>query len=356
MLVQLRTDLVASVEFFQVRTEVGSLDLPLQQTTGSLGIDDPVGGLYRVAEFSVPPGEREIRVTLFDRDAEFLARGVLRADIQGTSIVTVTITRDCVGVMCPGAEGNAGDTACLAGRCVDPRCSPETPSFCPPPRCATDAECATVDCVRAACLDGVGVCFEQPDDTRCARGEMCSAAVGCQPTPCSDTPEGCGDAGLNDAGPFDAGLTDAGVDAGGLDGGAEPHVFVQLAPDLSHSCGRTSRGEAHCWGGNLNGPLGDGTVTSSELPVRALLANVVELATGSNFSCAATVTGEAFCWGVNTNGQLGDSRTSWRWPREARRCALGRLLARCSAGATTRRGSWETAPTTTVWFPSRRWA
>lgn len=83
--------------------------------------------------------------------------------------------------------------------------------------------------------------------------------------------------------------------------------FVELSLATYHTCGITLDGRGFCWGSNANGKLGIGSVGSS----RHLPAEVVDIdhlgaiAAGANHSCAATTTGSVYCWGSNVDGQLG---------------------------------------------------
>jgi alpha-tubulin suppressor-like RCC1 family protein len=80
----------------------------------------------------------------------------------------------------------------------------------------------------------------------------------------------------------------------------------------SHSCAITTGGALNCWGYNFFGQLGDGTTTSSYLPVAVtgLDSGVSTVSLGSSHTCALTTAGVAQCWGSNTNGQLGDGTTT----------------------------------------------
>lgn len=72
-------------------------------------------------------------------------------------------------------------------------------------------------------------------------------------------------------------------------------------------------GAAKCWGNNASGQLGDGTTTSSLVPVTVsgLSSGVISIATGSDHACAVLgVTGTIKCWGANNLGQLGDGTTN----------------------------------------------
>ncbi|RLB46954.1 MAG: hypothetical protein DRJ42_26480, partial [Deltaproteobacteria bacterium] len=94
--------------------------------------------------------------------------------------VTVLMTRDCRGVACPGAGDDPLEAACLGGRCVDERCTPETPEFCPAPECGTSAECTDMisDCADRVCEDGT--CFVSTDAAICIPpNNYCDPTAGC---------------------------------------------------------------------------------------------------------------------------------------------------------------------------------
>jgi alpha-tubulin suppressor-like RCC1 family protein len=81
----------------------------------------------------------------------------------------------------------------------------------------------------------------------------------------------------------------------------------------SDSCGLDATGRAYCWGGNLQGQLGDGTTTDRSTPVAVSTAQTFSaIAAGSGYTVALTSTGNAFAWGNNGAGQLGDGTTTSR--------------------------------------------
>lgn len=79
----------------------------------------------------------------------------------------------------------------------------------------------------------------------------------------------------------------------------------------------TGSGAVYAWGYNADGQLGDGTATDSTVPVQVvgpggagMLSDVVSVIVGDFHTCATTVDGQAFCWGSNFYGQLGDGSTN----------------------------------------------
>ncbi len=172
-----------------------------------------LGRPVRLASFaSVGAGRHTIRVTLRLGDREVLSRAVVR-DVEGSTIVTVLMTRDCAGIVCPGS-GSPTAIACLGGQCVEPGCDEEHPELCPTPECHVDGDCmamSTVACAPQHCSSS-GICFSRPDDALCAPAQLCDGQLGCVAVG-SDAGPPPTDGGLDAAPNVDAG-DDAGSDAG----------------------------------------------------------------------------------------------------------------------------------------------
>jgi alpha-tubulin suppressor-like RCC1 family protein len=88
--------------------------------------------------------------------------------------------------------------------------------------------------------------------------------------------------------------------------------FTQISSGARHSCGVTSAGAAHCWGGNGSGQLGN-TANPSWAHQPVLVAGTQtysQISAGDTHTCALTTTGAAYCWGENGSGQLGNNSTT----------------------------------------------
>jgi alpha-tubulin suppressor-like RCC1 family protein len=85
----------------------------------------------------------------------------------------------------------------------------------------------------------------------------------------------------------------------------------------SHSLGTRANGSAWAWGSNASGQLGDNTVTSRLSPVSVVggFSDWTGVSAGNFHSLATRANGSAWAWGYNVQGRLGDGTiTSRRSP------------------------------------------
>lgn len=82
---------------------------------------------------------------------------------------------------------------------------------------------------------------------------------------------------------------------------------LDLGLGQDHSCAVLSDGTVACWGDDDNGQLGDGAagLDSSLAAVVPGLASIVDVEAGEDTTCARGSLGELWCWGDNVDGQLG---------------------------------------------------
>jgi alpha-tubulin suppressor-like RCC1 family protein len=89
-------------------------------------------------------------------------------------------------------------------------------------------------------------------------------------------------------------------------------TLIQIAVGDTDACALASTGTAYCWGSNQDGELGNGTTTSSSVPVAVSTSGVLagqsltQIAAGDGYTCAVASSGAAYCWGLNSWGGLGD--------------------------------------------------
>jgi alpha-tubulin suppressor-like RCC1 family protein len=110
--------------------------------------------------------------------------------------------------------------------------------------------------------------------------------------------------GMNDYGQLGNNSPDGPVPvavAGGL-------TFTSITAGRFHACGITTGGAAYCWGGQLHSVLGNGTTTTAQ-PTPVLVGGgytFSQLAAGTDFTCGLTGTNGVMCWGYDVYGDLGN--------------------------------------------------
>ncbi len=85
-----------------------------------------------------------------------------------------------------------------------------------------------------------------------------------------------------------------------------------------HACAVSDEGKAYCWGGGLDGALGDGRYNEEEgnynvfEPIEVDSSGVlngkklIKISTGYYYTCALDDDGKAYCWGSGNSGELGN--------------------------------------------------
>lgn len=175
LLVDVRTDMVPGVELDEVVTVVTSPVRPPVSRPVSVGEDWLAG--VRVADIDPVSGEVALTVRGLRLGRVVVERPVL-VRVSGRRAVTVTLSRDCRDVRCPGPDDPSA-VACRGGRCVDPSCTEDRSDPACAPDCALDADCGSVDgCATPRCLDGV--CLQEADDSACDAGAVCIPGEGCR--------------------------------------------------------------------------------------------------------------------------------------------------------------------------------
>jgi hypothetical protein len=132
-----------------------------------------------VAELhEVAVGDHFVRVRLVDSMGMTVVQRIIRLQIQSTYSLTVILTRDCAGIVCPEVGGDPSLTSCVAGACASATCSPLHPEACAAPDCRLGSDCVpTSACVHPVCDQGT--CLMVGRDSDCEPGLRCDPTLGC---------------------------------------------------------------------------------------------------------------------------------------------------------------------------------
>ena len=186
LLLDLETDLVPGVEVTLIRTErfdhlprTEERAAPEHTRERRAERGERWDAPIRIAELTnLEPGRHYVRVRLLTQGDGPVLQRIAALTVRETSIFTITMTRDCRGVMCPVSGDDPTATECVGGRCGTDECTDETPEHCPMPACTEDADCtARSACATARCSSGA--CLSIADDATCATDEWCSPDGGC---------------------------------------------------------------------------------------------------------------------------------------------------------------------------------
>ena len=115
----------------------------------------------------------------------------------------------------------------------------------------------------------------------------------------------------------------------------------QSSAGFYHSCAIVLNDKAYCWGSNNNGQLGNGSTTSSRVPVAVNMSGVLagktikQISVEFSTNCVVASDNKTYCWGGNSNGQLGnDSLTNSNIPVAVNTDGVlaGKVIKQMSAG------------------------
>ena len=86
----------------------------------------------------------------------------------------------------------------------------------------------------------------------------------------------------------------------------------QIATGKAFTCALLNSGGIECWGENMDGQLGDGSTIDRFSPagVTSLSTGVTAIGLGDLHACAQTISGFRYCWGDSFYGQLGNGSTT----------------------------------------------
>lgn len=154
----------------------------LTEASRNLGLADALDRGIDVAEIApIAAGTYSARATLLRATGDAVASRTVVVDVSPPQTITIHLTRDCLGVVCPNSA-SASQTECLGGVCVDPRCTAATPEHCPGMKadCVSNDDCAGAGvCSTNECVEGV--CIDVATPGECDETEYCTGPEGCAP-------------------------------------------------------------------------------------------------------------------------------------------------------------------------------
>lgn len=202
--VDLKTDLVSPDQFVAVNVEVRRAGEAEPMARSSRPAFDLHGDLLdgvRVSELrDLAPGDLVVELALADAIGTVVVSRRVAFTLRDDRVLTIVISRDCIGVRCPLAADAPELTECLGGRCVAPECDTDAPDTCGEPECTADGACPMgPSCTHGRCVDGV--CLLATDGALCPSGQRCDVVAGCTSAcggcddgnPCTD--DACGATG-----------------------------------------------------------------------------------------------------------------------------------------------------------------
>ncbi len=164
LILDLRTDLRAGSDFIDIRTRVFLGD----ETTVEREVVTPAPAArdlstgFRVAEIGgLEAGPTRVEIALLDGASAVVADRTIRVEVSGATAISVSVSRTCTGVVCPGASDAPEATECLGGRCVTPMCAEGDATACEVPelslaellRQSVEASCEAASACLGAAFD-----------------------------------------------------------------------------------------------------------------------------------------------------------------------------------------------------------
>lgn len=287
--------------------------------------------------------------------------------IDGDGSYTCMCATGWTGAACEEIEAcevavAMGETPCSGhGTCIDDAMGSAYTCECEAgwlgADCGEEDNCVGHQCVNGTCVDGAGsytcecaedwegVLCDTPEDdcapNPCLHNGVCSnvgatfacdcAGTGYTGTTCEQDINECADAEAdvcnagncaNIGGGYTCQCPDGTVDVSG-DGTNCAHVTA-LAAGARNTCAISAAGSLHCWGDNLSGQLGQGSVLNPA-PIQIRVprrvgsgTNWTKVSVGDAHVCGLRG-GRLFCWGDNSYRQCGVSnKTTENTPVEIR--------------------------------------
>ncbi|WP_232469031.1 hypothetical protein [Bdellovibrio bacteriovorus] len=79
----------------------------------------------------------------------------------------------------------------------------------------------------------------------------------------------------------------------------------------THNCYINTSGDAYCFGRNDSRQLGDGSTTSSAVPIKLSgYSNIKKITVGVEFTCMIDSNDQVYCWGDNSESTIGQNKTT----------------------------------------------